>query len=128
MEKGLFITIGIIIVAIGAIVGTVYFTGGFGNNVQPTPAPQGIILFYGDGCPHCKNVDDFIAQNKIDEKIKITKLEVWHNQANAKLLTQKAEECKLDISNGIPIPFLYDGAGKCYIGEVDIPNFLKNEK
>lgn len=94
--------------------------------VTPTVLPEGIVLFYGDGCPHCKNVDDFIVQNKIEEKIKFTKLEVWKNQSNAQLLINTATACKMDISGGVGVPFLYDGKN-CLTGDVDIINLFKNE-
>jgi len=92
--------------------------------VTPTPLPAGIVLFYGQGCPHCKDVEDFIVKNKIDDKVKITRLEVWYNKANQKLLGQIAQKCGI-TSDSVGVPFLYDGNGKCYIGEVDVPNFLK---
>jgi len=94
------------------------------NPVTPTPLPAGIVLFYGNGCPHCKDVEDFIAQNKIDEKVKITRLEVWYNKNNQALLAQVAQKCGISTST-VGVPFLYDGNNKCYVGEVDVPNFLK---
>jgi len=92
--------------------------------VTATPLPAGIVLFYGQGCPHCKDVEDFISQNKIDDKVKITRMEVWYNKDNAALLAQVAKKCGI-TGNSVGVPFLYDGNGKCYIGEVDVPNFLK---
>lgn len=101
--------------------------------VNPTPLPQGIVLFYSPDCPHCKDVEDFIVANNIDQKVKYTRLEVPFGLrtstelvANAELAIQLAQNCKIDVSKGLGIPFLYDGNGKCYLGEVDIPNFLKN--
>jgi glutaredoxin-related protein len=128
MEKGLSITIGIIIIAIAAIVAGIYFTGGFASSdVTPTTNPNttGTILFYGRECPHCKNVDDFIAANKIDQKVSFTNSEVWHNKANAQLLSQKAQICGI-TTDTVGVPFLYDGNNKCLIGEVDVINFFKN--
>ena len=93
-------------------------------SVTPTPLPAGIVLFYGDGWPHCNDVEDLIAQNKIDEKIKITRMEVWYNRNNQAALAQVAVKCGITGSS-VGVPFLYDGNGKCYIGEVDVPNFLK---
>ena len=96
----------------------------FSGPVTPTPLPSGIVLFYGQGCPHCADVENFIAQNNIDQKVKITRLEVWYNKNNAALLAQVAQKCGI-TANSVGVPFLYDGNGKCYIGEVDVPNFLK---
>ena len=102
-------------------------------NTKPTPLPSGIVWFFGDGCPHCKNVEDYIAQNNIAQKVKYTMLEVPFGgktstqlQSNAALAIQLAEGCKRDVSQGVGIPFLYDGNGKCYDGDQDVINFLKN--
>ena len=88
--------------------------------------PAGIVLFYGQGCPHCKDVDNFITQNKIEEKVKITRLEVWYNKSNQGILAEVAKKCGI-TADSVGVPFLYDGNGKCYIGEVDVPNFLKTQ-
>ncbi|MGD0576518.1 MAG: hypothetical protein ABSA74_00375 [Candidatus Staskawiczbacteria bacterium] len=110
-------------------------SGVFSNvSVPPTPLPAGIILFYSPHCVHCQDTEAFIAANNIDQKVKYTKLEVPffgypstpQLVANAELATQLAQGCKLDTSKGISIPFVYDGNGKCYIGEPDVPNFFKN--
>jgi len=106
--------------------------------VQPAPLPAGIVLFYSPSCPHCQDVEAFITANNIDQKVKYTKLEVpfagktnAQLQANAGLAIKLAQGCKIDLSNGLSIPFLYDPStssgqvGKCYVGEVDIPNFFK---
>ena len=47
MEKGIYITIGIIIIVSAAIVAVIYFTGGFGGANSPTTDlnTKGIILF-----------------------------------------------------------------------------------
>lgn len=87
---------------------------------------SGIILFYGDGCPHCKIVDDFISQNKIEDKVKFTRLEVWYNKNNQKVIQQVAQKCGIN-ANSIGVPFLFDGISKCYVGDVDTINFFKNE-
>lgn len=104
------------------------------TKIEPTPLPEGIVLFYGADCPHCKNVEDYISQNKIEEKVKITKLEIQFNNktspellSNQSLLIKTAQDCKLDIGNGISIPFLYDGRGNCLLGDGPVINFLKNE-
>jgi len=93
-------------------------------SVTPTPLPAGIVLFYGQGCPHCADVEKFISQNNIDAKVKITRMEVWYNRNNQATLAQVVQKCGITASS-VGVPFLYDGNGKCYIGEVDVPNFLK---
>ena len=126
MDKTIIITVVLIVLA-----GFIFwgfqtgFFAGTSNAVVATPLPAGIVLFYGAECPHCKVVEDFITQNNINAKVKITQLEVWHNASNAKLLVNVATKiCKI-TGNSVGVPFLYDGNGKCYIGETDVPNFLK---
>lgn len=116
----------VIIIIIIILVAAIFFVWyNSAAKVQPTLMPQGIVLFYGDTCPHCKNVEDFVSQNKIEDKVKFTRLEVFRNQSNSLLLANTAQSCKIDISQGAPVPLLWDG-NKCYVGEVDVINFFKN--
>ncbi len=94
------------------------------STVTATPLPAGIVLFYGQGCPHCEDVEKFITENKIEDKVKISRLEVWYNKNNQATLAQVVKMCNIK-GDSVGVPFLYDGNGKCYIGEVDVPNFLK---
>lgn len=119
----------IIVVAIITLAGAGFWAwqaGFFSGPVKPVVVPAGIILFYGEGCPHCKVVDDFVSQNKIEDKVKFIKLEVWHNADNQEILSQVAtQKCGI-TSTKIGVPFLFDGNNKCYIGDVDVISFLKN--
>jgi|WetSurMetagenome_2_1015567.scaffolds.fasta_scaffold62363_2 glutaredoxin len=95
----------------------------------PSPAlvksDDKIILYYGATCPHCLKVEQFMADNKIEEKISITKKEVYNDKNNAAELGEKAHQCGLDTSS-IGIPFLWDGPeAKCLVGDEDIINFFK---
>lgn len=84
-----------------------------------------IILFYGDGCPHCKIVEEYINENNIQNKISFAQKEVYYNQNNAKELEAKAKICGLP-TNSIGVPFLWNGE-KCLIGDQDIINFFKQK-
>ena len=127
MDKTIIITIVLIILAGFLFWGfqSGVFANIFNGSVKPITIPEGIILFYGQGCPHCKNVDDFIAQNNIKDKVKFSNLEVWYNKDNQAILGQVAQKCGIN-SNQVGVPFLYDGNGKCYVGDVDVINFFKN--
>jgi|WetSurMetagenome_2_1015567.scaffolds.fasta_scaffold24831_6 flagellar biosynthesis/type III secretory pathway M-ring protein FliF/YscJ len=83
---------------------------------------QGITLFYGLECPHCANVEQYMQKNKIEEKVKIDKKEVYHDQDNAQELGAIASGCGKD-TNQIGVPFLYDGKS-CYEGEDEVKNYL----
>ncbi len=88
-----------------------------------TPIKTGIIFFYGKECPHCQDVEKFIAGNNIAAKVKYDFVEVWHNQANAKAMMAKAEECGLS-QDQVGVPFVYS-KGKCYVGTPDVENFFQ---
>ena len=84
-----------------------------------------IILFYGDGCPHCAIVEEYIKENSIGDKISFAQKEVYYNQNNAKELGAKAKICELP-TDSIGVPFLWDGKD-CLIGDQDIINFFKQK-
>jgi hypothetical protein len=134
MNKTIVITV-ILVVAAGFLFWgsqTGFFSSIFTGPVTSEPLPAGIVLFFGADCPHCIKVEAFIQDNKIDSKIKITKLEIPFNGktspelvSNSGLLVKAAQTCKMDASNGVGIPLLYDGAGKCFNGDVGVIDFLK---
>ena len=83
------------------------------------------VFFYGNTCPHCAEVEKWIEENKIEEKISIIKKEVYDNQQNAKELTKAAENCGLS-TDSIGVPFLY-AEGKCFVGTLDVINYLSTK-
>jgi hypothetical protein len=83
-----------------------------------------LILFYGDGCPHCKIVEDYIAANNLDKKLNIQKKEVWYDKDNATELQEKGTTCGIAADN-LGVPLLFDTTtNKCYVGEVDVKDLL----
>lgn len=117
----LFITVFIISLAI--------LSGNKGNDLphdankgnQQTEKSQ-IILFYGEGCPHCAIVENYIKENNIKEKLFFEEKEVYSNQNNANDLGQRAKSCGIP-TNSISVPFLWDGE-KCYVGDQNIIDFF----
>ncbi len=86
--------------------------------------PSDMILFYGDTCPHCQAVAKYIKDNHVKNNLKFKELEVYHNQHNSALLTQYAERCGLDTSEGIGIPLFWTGQ-KCLVGENEVISFFR---
>lgn len=100
-----------------------------------------IILFYGEGCPHCAIVEKYIEENKIKEKfsfeekekissggkekIFFEEKEVYYNRKNAKELAKRAKICGIP-ENSIGVPFLWNGS-KCFIGDQSIIEFFKQK-
>ena len=84
-----------------------------------------IILFYGENCPFCQKVEDFIKENKIEDKISFERKEIFSNEENKIELIGKAEICGLSAAD-IGVPLLWDGS-KCFVGDTDIINFFKQK-
>ena len=82
-----------------------------------------VIFFYGNTCPHCTNVENYLKENP--SKIKFRKLEVFENRENAALMTKYAQNCGLNLDN-LGVPFLYDGKN-CLTGDQDIINWFKKQ-
>jgi hypothetical protein len=97
--------------------------------IQNLGTKNEIILYYGDGCPHCLKVDEFIKDNKIEEKISFVRKEVFLDQNNSLDLAEKAKICGLDTKS-VGVPFLWEQEAtstKCIIGDVDVINFFKTK-
>jgi len=94
-------------------------------NQSPDQDTSGIILFYGDGCPHCAIVEEYISQNGMDAKVNFAKKEVYYNKQNADELVAKAQTCGMP-TDSIGVPFLWDGS-KCLVGDQDIIEFFNSK-
>jgi len=122
MDKKL---IGFGLVGLIILGGIVFWASKSEKPSQNNPSTEELVFFYGETCPHCKNVEKFLEENKnIEEKVKFDKLEI-SNKDNAKILLEKAEKCGLSQEN-IGVPLFWDGS-KCIVGDVDIIDFLKNK-
>ncbi len=108
------------------IIGGIFLTS---NNQTPksSPLPSGYEYFWGDGCPHCANVDAFLKTWDKASKVTINKFEVWKNAANAQKMAQRAETCNISQSD-LGVPFLFTPDGKCIIGDTPIIDYFKNLK
>jgi len=111
--------------------GSFYFSKGHknisSNNNSLTQKLPKIIFFYGNGCPHCAKVEEFIKENKIKEKIAFEEKEVYFNKENAKRLIEVAKKCGFN-ENEIGVPFLWNGENqKCIVEDEPIINFFKEK-
>ncbi|MFH1182873.1 MAG: hypothetical protein V1690_01255 [Candidatus Moraniibacteriota bacterium] len=80
------------------------------------------VLFWGEGCPHCVNVDKFLSENNaLEEKLKIKKIEVFNDLKGQKAFMDKVNECQLTQAG---VPLLYAG-GKCFQGDAPVIEELK---
>lgn len=94
---------------------------------KPTqvPAISGYEYFWGDGCPHCKIVADFMETWSGKDKINIKKLEVWNNTKNAALMNERAKNCNV-VRTQMGVPFMVTPDGKCLMGDQPIIEHFKS--
>jgi glutaredoxin len=83
------------------------------------------ILFYGDGCPHCANVENFINSNGVLGKTSLIEKEVYNDKNNFNEFSEKAKLCGID-SNSLVVPFLWTGS-QCILGDAPVIDYLKNQ-
>lgn len=118
-----------IVITIGILLGIIVLesnrTKGVTKALNEVLSSKDPVYFYGNTCPKCKDIQDFIDKNKIEEKVTIIKKEVYSNQSSALMLSKVAEKCGIPSSE-IGVPFLYF-EGKCLIGEPNIREFLSNK-
>lgn len=95
------------------------------NSQNYTISENDIVLFWGEGCPHCVNVENFLAENEeLNDKLKIRKMEVFNDAKGQNIFMEKVKECGLD---GPGVPTLYT-KGKCTQGDTPIIEELKKMK
>ncbi|HCP08464.1 MAG TPA: hypothetical protein DIT25_01545 [Candidatus Moranbacteria bacterium] len=119
MNKKIILGAAIALLAVGA---GIYSLAKSSPDARPA---SGITLFYGRECSHCKNLEKFMKENKIEEKVEYDYIEVWHNKINANILMEKAKECGIS-EDKVGVPFLY-AEGKCSIGGPDVEKFFKEK-
>ena len=91
------------------------------------PLPANPTYYWGNGCPHCKIVSDFLSAWSKKDTVKIDKKEVWGSAANAKELKARYKYCKVPQSQ-MGVPLLFTPEGKCYSGDQPIINYFKSLK
>lgn len=84
-----------------------------------------LYLFYGDGCPHCAEEEEFLDEYLKDkDDVVLNKYEVWHNTDNQELLV-KVQNAINNHASGVPylvignkpIVGYYDGVTNLQIEE-----------
>lgn len=85
-----------------------------------------LILFWGEGCPHCEKVKDYIKDNNLDSKVKITSKEVYYNKDNQLQLEETVKKCpEIDSSQGVGVPLAFDTKNSvCLYGDTPIIEWL----
>jgi glutaredoxin len=89
-----------------------------------------LILFWGNGCPHCEVVKNFIKENHADDKLKLSLKEVYYNRRNQDQLQSKVKQCQtpgLDPNNiGVPLAYIPE-SNQCLSGDTPIIDWIKTK-
>lgn len=117
--------VSIVAIIILLIVGIVIWGMTSQNASAPIAEVNGTVYYYGAECPHCKNINKFLEENKISEKVTFTKKEVWHDSGNAKEMMAVANQCGIN-KNDVGVPFIFDN-GTCVTGEPDVKKFFSEK-
>ena len=79
--------------------------------------PTELVLFWGDGCPHCAAEKEWLGQALEDYPLlTVVQYEVWYDEANRDLLQQVATERGFEVS-GVPVTILGD---RVWVGWSDV--------
>ena len=67
-----------------------------------------LVLFWGDGCPHCEAERDWLEQAQEEyPHLEVTQHEVWYDEANRELLMETADRMGFEVS-GVPTTIIGD--------------------
>lgn len=89
-----------------------------------------LVFYWGNGCPHCENVEKWLDENNTEQKIEVNYKEVYYNQTNQQELSQIVEEYCPELlgEDGIGVPLGFDpNSKKCIQGDTPIIEFLSDE-
>jgi len=110
------------------VIGAYFFFNSEKFATQKFPDSEAeLILFWGNGCPHCEKVKEYIKQNNLDTRVKIAYKEVYLDKNNQQLLEETVKKCpEIDSSRGIGVPLAFDPkTTKCFYGDTPIIDWLK---
>ncbi|MFH1471203.1 MAG: thioredoxin family protein [Candidatus Micrarchaeota archaeon] len=89
------------------------------DSINATPVTSDLIEFYGAECPHCANMEPIVSQVESEAGVEFSKLEVWHNIANANVFQKYAGAIKPACGGILGVPAFYNvKTGKAVCGEM----------
>jgi cytochrome c biogenesis protein CcdA/glutaredoxin len=93
----------------------ILFLASFACAQNKTPEVQ-LVMFYGQGCPHCGKLEIFLdsIKDKYPE-LNIVKKEIYFNSENRKLFYEMAQQYNTEVQ-GVPTVFIHD---KVFVGFSD---------
>ena len=94
-------------------------------DIKPSKDKLNIYIFWGDGCPHCKHLAEFLGekQSEIGDKISLYTFEVWKDKNNLAFLKSIG---KFLGENPKGVPYIIIG-NKTYSGFSETDEETKQE-
>jgi thiol-disulfide isomerase/thioredoxin len=74
--------------------------------------PGKLIMFYGKECPYCVEMMPLVDQLEKESGVKVTRLEVWHDKKNEKVMMRFAAQLKLAGGGNLGVPSFYNAKTK----------------
>ncbi len=79
-----------------------------------------LIMFWGRECPHCHVMMPLVDRLEKEKKVKLVRLEVWHNKENAEQMRKHAGVLRAACGGELGTPAFYNERTKnALCGEVD---------
>lgn len=90
---------------------------------------QEYILFYGNGCPHCAKVEEYIKNNQLSKKFDLVSKEVFYNKKNLNEFNGYLQKHALTYDKiGVPFLVITSGADCNYInGDINIVEYFSGK-
>ena len=90
---------------------------------------QDYILFYGNGCPHCAQVEQYIKDNQITKKFDLVSKEVFYNKTNLNEFNGYLAKHHLTYDKiGVPFLIVTSGSDCNYInGDTNIIEYFSGK-
>ena len=112
---------------IGIVISLVVLVGGAVLLTRPSTLPSitNLEYYWGNGCPHCKVVAEFMETWEKKDTVKMDKFEVWYNSKNAQRFNERAKICNFKPEE-MGVPVLITPDSKCFTGDTPIIDYLKS--
>lgn len=83
-------------------------TTALASEPEPRVEPPPLILFWGDGCPHCEAEWEFLTELTADfPDLDVIDYEVWHSETNRRILTEMLAE-RGEVPSSVPTTIFGD--------------------
>ncbi len=79
------------------------------------------VFFYGDTCPYCHDVIDWMDEAGVESMLDITRKEVYNDAKNSEQMNLAVRSCGMTQSG---VPMMYTNDKECIVGSTPIIDHL----